>query len=109
MKIYVDGNPEEVWCIADGRADRAKLDGTNTNNVAEYRAILFGLYVHPEATEVLSGSQLVVRQLNGECAVKSEKLLPYWFKAKARVEKLGHEVKFTWVPRDDNPAGRILK
>ena len=110
MKIFVDGNPKEVCCVAeDGKIDRAPIDGENTNNVAEYRAVLFGLYKHPEATEVCSDSQLVVKQLNGEYAVKSQGLLPYWLKVKTRVEKLGHEVGFTWVLREDNLAGRILK
>ena len=110
MKVYVDGNPKEVCCVVeDGKVDRAKLDGENTNNVAEYRAILFGLFKHPEATEVCSDSQLVVKQLNGECAVKSQGLLPYWLKVKTRVERLGHEVKFTWVPRDDNLSKGVLE
>ena len=115
MKIFVDGNPKEVCCIAASdigvlsrKVERAPIDGENTNNVAEYRAVLFGLYKHPEATEVVSGSQLVVKQLNGECAVKSQGLLPYWLKVKTRVEKLGHEVKFTWVPKDENLAGKVL-
>ena len=82
MKVYVDGNPKEVCCVAVsdegmvGGAERAPIDGTNTNNVAEYRAILFGLYKHPEATEVVSDSQLVIKQLRAECAVKSQGLLP---------------------------------
>ena len=114
-RIYVDGNPKEVCCVTasdDGvlsrKVERAPIDGVNTNNVAEYRAVLFGLHKHPEATEVCSDSQLIVKQLNGEYAVKSEGLLPWWLKVKARVEKLGHEVKFTWVSRDENPAGKVL-
>ena len=110
IRIYVDGNLHEVCCMVEGqRPELAKLDGTNTNNVAEYRAVLFGLYKHPEAAEVVSDSQLVVKQLSGEYAVKSQGLLPYWLKVKTRVEKLGHEVKFIWVSKEDNPAGRVLK
>lgn len=108
MRVYVDGSPKEVCCIADGKVDRAPIDGENTNNVAEYRAVLFGLYKHPEATEVVSDSQLVIRQLNGEYKVKAGHLLPYWLKVKMRVEALKHPVKFVWVSREDNPAGRRL-
>ena len=109
MKIYVDGNPKEVCCVVEGqRPERAKLDGENTNNVAEYRAILFGLYKHPEATEVCSDSQLVMKQLWGDCAVKNPTLLFHWGKLQKRLERLGHEVKFTWVPREDNLARRVL-
>jgi len=114
-RIFVDGNPNEVCCVVASdigvlsrKVERARIDGENTNNIAEYRAVLFGLHKHPEATEVCSDSQLVVRQLNGEYKVESEKLLPYWLKVKTRVEKLKHEVKFVWVRREDNPAGRIL-
>ena len=107
-RIYVGGNPREVVCVADGRVSSAQIDGENTNNVAEYRAVLFGLHKHLEATEVCSDSRLVVKQLNGEYKVESGKLLPYWLKVKTRVEKLGHEVKFVWVRREDNPAGKIL-
>ena len=115
-RIYVDGNPKEVCCVVASdigvlsrKVERAPIDGENTSNVAEYRAVLFGLYKHSEATEVISDSLLVVRQLEGSYTVKSEKLLPYWLRVKARVEKLGHEVKFTWVPREDNPAGKVLR
>ena len=115
MRIFVDGNPKEVCCIAasdigvlSSKVERAKLDGENTNNIAEYRAILFGLYKHPEATEVCSDSQLIVRQLNGEYAVKQEHLKVLRDKVLERVKKLGHPVKFTWVSRVGNSAGRIL-
>jgi len=51
---------------------------------------------------------LVIRQLNGEYKVKAGHLLPYWLKVKMRVEALKHPVKFVWVSREDNPAGRRL-
>jgi len=114
MRVYVDGNPKEVCCVAAsdigvlGRSERAKLDGENTNNVAEYRAVLFGLYKHPEATRVYSDSQLVVKQLQGNYAVRNQTLLFWWGRLQKRLEQLGHEVKFTWVPREDNPARKVL-
>ena len=109
MKIYVGGNSKEVCCVVEGqRPERAKLDGENTNNVAEYRAILFGLYKHPEATEVCSDSQLVVKQLTGKYTVRNQTLLYYWGRLQKRLEQLGHEVKFIWVPRENNLAGKVL-
>jgi len=109
VKIYVDGNPTRVYCSTeDNKVDRASIEGVNTDNVAGYRAVLFGLYKHPGADEVCSSSQLAVKQLTGKCAVKDPKLLSLWSKVKARIEALEHEVKFTWVPRSENPAGRIL-
>ena len=109
MKIFVGGNPNGVCCVTEkGIVSSSPIKDGNTNNVAEYRAVLFGLFKHPEATEVCSDSQLVIRQLNGEYAVKSRELLPYWLRVKARVEKLGHEVKFTSISKEDNTARGIL-
>ncbi len=109
MKIYVDGNPREVCCVVEGqRPERANLDGENTNNVAKYRAVLFGLYKHPEATEVCSDSQLVIKQLQGECAVKQEHLKTLWDRVITRARKTGHGVTFTCVPRNENPARKEL-
>jgi len=114
MKIYVDGNPKEVCCVPAsdigvlGGPVRARLDGENTNNVAEYRAVLFGLHKHPETTEVVSDSQLVVKQLTGNYAVKNQTLLYWWGRVQKRLEQLGHRVDFLWVPRDENPAGKVL-
>ena len=114
-RIFVDGNPNEVCCVVASdigvlsrKVERARIDGENTNNIAEYRAVLFGLHKHPEATEVCSDSQLVVKQLNGEYAIKQKHLQELANKVRTRVEKLGHEVKFVWVRREDNPAGKIL-
>ncbi len=111
MKVYVNGHPKGVCCVAANGlgvlsrvVERAELDGTNTKNVADYRAILFGLYKHPEATEVLSSNQLMVKQLNGVCKVKQEHLKALWNRVQERADKLGHEVGFTYVSRKDNPA-----
>ncbi len=107
MKVYVGGNSKEVCCVVEGqRPERAKLDGTNTSNVAKYRAILFGLYKHPEATKVCSDSQLVIKQLRGDCAVKDVRLRVLVDRVCLRLSQLGHEVKFTWVPKEDNLARR---
>ena len=108
MRVFVDGNPHEVCCVADGKISRAPIDSTNTNNMAEYRAVLFGLYMHPEATKVCSDSQLVVRQLNGEYKISKEHLRKLAEKVHKQVEKLGHSVSFSWVSREGNPAGEVL-
>lgn len=115
MKVYVSGHPKGVCCVtANGLGvlsrvvERAKLDGTNTKNVADYRAILFGLYKHPEVTEVLSSNQLIVKQLNGVHKVKQEHLRTLWDRVMVRARKTGHGVTFTWISREDNPAGKVL-
>jgi ribonuclease HI len=56
----------------------SRVIGVATNNVAEYRALLSGLKWAAEAgateVEVLSDSELLVRQIRGEYRVKSEGL-----------------------------------
>jgi len=109
MKIYVDGNPKEVCCVTeDGKWSRAPIDGKNTNNMAEYRAILYGLFMHPEARVVVSDSQLVVRQVNGEYRIRNSRLVELADKLDKRIKTLKHPCEIVWAPRDENKAGRIL-
>lgn len=59
---------------------RAEPIGEATNNVAEYRALLLGLEraraLGANEVEVVSDSELVVRQVNGEYRVKNHALKP---------------------------------
>jgi ribonuclease HI len=67
--------------------------GHATNNVAEYRGLLAGLQAAKElgASEisVLSDSELLVRQMNGQYRVKNEGLRPLFEKAKVLVAQFG--------------------
>lgn len=116
MKIYVDGNPHKVCVVAeDGTEYTAPIGGKNTNNIAEYRAVLFGLYKFPDATKVCSDSQLVVGQLNtllgrgpDRVAIRAEHLQALANRVLARVKVLGHDVCFVWVRGTSNPAGKVL-
>lgn len=76
-----------------------------TNNVAEYEALLAALsYVQEEAptapVTVHGDSELVIRQLTGDYAVRSARLRPLWREAKQRAT--GLDITFEWVPRDQN-------
>jgi ribonuclease HI len=59
--------------------------GEATNNVAEYRALLLALSeaekLSPSSLTILSDSELLVRQLNGEYRVKSDLLKPLYQEA----------------------------
>lgn len=78
--------------------------GTATNNVAEYRAVLKALELAQQfgarELECCSDSELLVRQLNGEYAIKSPRL-----KELARLvrEKEQHfdRVRYLHVARED--------
>jgi ribonuclease HI len=77
--------------------------GECTNNEAEYRALLLALDRAYEITQdsvaCFMDSELLVRQLNGRYAVKSEKLAKFYDEVKQRVNKFA-SVTFTHVPRE---------
>lgn len=107
MKVYVDASPKAIaLATEDGKKYLEGISGAGlTSNQAEYYAVTIALD-DPSVTEVLSDSQLVVHQLNGTYAVRDPKMSNavklIWDKVRDR------NVKFTWIPREQNPAGKIL-
>lgn len=85
-----------------------------TNNVAEYTAAIRALeWLSAQGfrgTVLLFGdSQLVVRQMSGEYAVRAEHLKAYHQHLAALAQRFG-EVRFRWVPRSENElADRLSK
>ena len=86
---HVDGGargnpgPAAAACVIttpDGHvlAERARLLGATTNNVAEYQALLLGLQTARELgareVEVIGDSELIARQITGVYRVKRESL-----------------------------------
>ena len=76
--------------------------GHTTNNVAEYTALVLGLERAIELgisrIEVRADSELLIRQLQGEYRVKSEKLRPLFARATRMLERFEY-AKLTHVPR----------
>jgi probable phosphoglycerate mutase len=98
--------------------DRTVLDargeaiGVATNNVAEYRALVEGLARAVELgvteLEVVSDSELVVKQMTGEYRVKNSALQELSLEAARLARRLGR-VSFTAVRREDNElADRLV-
>jgi ribonuclease HI len=86
--------------------------GTATNNVAEYRALIAGLDKAAEAgvdeLEVVSDSELLVKQMRGEYKVKSEILRGLFEQASDLANRLG-SVRYTAVRREHNElADRLV-
>jgi ribonuclease HI len=79
--------------------------GVATNNVAEYRALVAGLERAGELgvreVEVVSDSELMVKQMRGEYAVKNEALRDLWLQATRAARTLG-SVRYTAVRREHN-------
>lgn len=85
--------------------------GETTNNVAEYRALLWGLEIAHEVgvthLEVRADSELVVRQLNGHYRVKNAGLAPLYAEAVRSLARFG-TVRIVHVRRHENQAADEL-
>ena len=117
LTIYTDGasrgNPGLAacaWLILDGcevlEAESAGV-GENSNNVAEYTALINALrsakkYCVPEETEIeaFSDSELMVRQLSGQYAVRAPVLKPLYAEVK-RLAGTYAAVSHTHVRREN--------
>ena len=79
--------------------------GVATNNVAEYSALVAGLEraleLGVDELEVVSDSELLVKQMRGEYRVKNAGLLPLVEEARALIRRIG-AVKFEHVRRELN-------
>ncbi len=86
--------------------------GVATNNVAEYRALVAGLEkareVGVDELEVVSDSELVVKQMRGEYRVKNEALQDLSVQASRLARQIGR-VTYTAVRREHNElADRLV-
>ena len=122
-KLYTDGgargNPgpaaaayvleAENGTVLDARGEAI---GVATNNVAEYRALVAGLERALEAgvdeLEVISDSELVVKQMRGEYKVKNRALQELSLEAARLARKIG-QVRYRAVRREQNElADRLV-
>jgi ribonuclease HI len=98
----------------DGTVLAAKGEriGVATNNVADYRELIAGLekaleLAVPEV-EVVSDSELLVKQMNGEYKVKNEALRGLSIQASQLAREIGR-VSYTAVRREHNEeADRLV-
>jgi ribonuclease HI len=86
--------------------------GVATNNVAEYRALIAGLTAAAEAgvsdLEVVSDSELLVKQMRGEYRVKNPGLIDLSLEAARLARRVG-SVSYRAVRREHNElADRLV-
>ncbi|HEY4496659.1 MAG TPA: ribonuclease HI family protein [Candidatus Paceibacterota bacterium] len=91
--------------------------GNTTNNIAEYKAVVFGLKKAKQLfgkiregadVEVRSDSELLVNQLNGKYYVKNEDLFPLFINIWNLKQDFG-SVEFKHVRREENKeADRLV-
>ena len=91
---------------------RGEAIGVATNNVAEYSALLAGLEKAEELgvteLEVVSDSELLVKQMTGEYRVKNETLAELNEDAERLARRVGR-VRYTAVRREHNElADRLV-
>jgi ribonuclease HI len=99
----------EDGTILDARGEPI---GVATNNVAEYRALIVGLARAVEAgvdeLEVVSDSELIIKQMRGEYRVKNEALRALSLEAAGLARQIGR-VTYTAVRREHNElADRLV-
>jgi probable phosphoglycerate mutase len=85
--------------------------GIQTNNVAEYLAVVRALALAEEmgatTVDMLLDSKLIVEQVNGRWRVKDAKLIPLHAEVRARLARLGRW-SATHVPRAQNKQADAL-
>jgi probable phosphoglycerate mutase len=91
---------------------RGEAIGVATNNVAEYRALIAGLEqaieLGVDELEVVSDSELLVKQMRGEYRVKNRGLIPLSLEAGGLARRIGR-VRYTAVRREENElADRLV-
>lgn len=90
---------------------RGEAIGVATNNVAEYSALVAGLERAVEIgvteLEVVSDSELLVKQMRGEYRVKNRALQDLFLDA-SRLARQIHRVTYTAVPREHNELADSL-
>lgn len=94
----------------------SKFIGSQTNNVAEYQAVLLALdwllgkYPNETFEEITFylDSELVVRQLQGKYKVKSEGLISLYQNAMTLIAKVKPKIVFVSVPREKNKDADLL-
>lgn len=118
LHVYIDGACEPqnpggamgmgVWCEELGLALKQAVPASpeNSNNVAEYRALLLALeYLHPwRRAEIViwSDSQLLVGQMRGDWQVHEGGLyVPWYLKAREKANSF-RRLLFLWLRREAN-------
>ena len=112
-KIYVDGSGDGHICIIFEESKEPILEKhtTNTHNESEWQALFSALtYIKSyEKYTILSDSQLIVRQFNGEYETKDPRMRQWKQHCKQYINTHGLSVEIQWIPRDENPAGKYLE
>lgn len=114
--IYVDGGargnpgPAALGVVISDKHYAEKI-GEATNNVAEYKAVIFALKKAKQvlgkakagkvSVEIRSDSELIISQLNGKYKIKEKEFYPLFVEI-WNLKQDFSKVIFTSVPREEN-------
>ena len=91
--------------------DHYERIGIETNNVAEYRALIEGMKIahryHPNRLICHLDSELIVKQLSGEYKVKMPTLKPFFEEIQELSQQFA-DITFEHIPRSDNHRADAL-
>ncbi len=128
IRIFTDGgsrgNPGQAAIgvyIEDSSGKKlagiGKTIGEETNNVAEYKAVIEAFSWLAKHKETLPAdvrilffldSLLVCSQMKGQWKIKDENLRSLYFTAKQKEESLGISVTYSHIPREKNKNADTL-
>ncbi|MGD8743980.1 MAG: ribonuclease HI family protein [Candidatus Woesebacteria bacterium] len=126
LQIYCDGGargnpgPAASAFVVEKAGERvfkdSKFLGENTNNFAEYTAVIMALEwlvqsrdkIKEDEVEFFLDSQLVASQLSGRYKIKSKTLKPLAIKVKEMERESGKKIKYNFVRRKNNKVSDAL-
>jgi ribonuclease HI len=118
IRIFTDGSgcrPDGkgsgfAWLREDNRTKKIIPEDGLTNNQAEYKAILSALESLEQGVraEILTDSENTCFQLKGERRTRDPRLATLNETIQTLIATSHLDVIFTWIPRRDNQAGRLI-
>ena len=96
---------------SDGYSEAIPLRKDSTNNEAEYQAVIGALNylirnpppASVEHIQILSDSELVIKQINGDYKVKNSRLRKLHQEALFLIKRLPRHLTLLHIPREENP------
>mgnify|MGYP006112920491 FL=1 len=124
LKVFIDGacqpNPGSggvgIYMAYDDIVEKisSPLEGTVTNNIAEYEALILSLETIIkkdnlfERIDIFSDSQLVCMQFNKKWKCKEQNLSILLKKAQALSKKIKCDFSLSYIPREQNTVADKL-
>lgn len=112
IQIYCDSSVYFSCYVIDDEAPViTAYDDKVTNNEGEYKSVLLALSEAQrrgyKEVDLFTDSLLVVTQVSHEAVCRAKNLIPLRDSLRARLDNLGYTL--AWVPREENPAGKVLE